>query len=403
MALLDEGRRQVERGGRLRHAALLVGERDDLGLAGHGETPRVGWENHRPPIRVAAAFSCPAPTTRGTAPATMGGAMKWLPPRGRVLPDRPDPRRDGELPREPRGPVAAVLLRARRRDRARARGAHAGCAGRLRRRARVDAADRGGHGPGADQRAADPGDHGADDGPAAGPRRAAADRVRRLPRAAARPLRGHARGLHLRDPRRARRVHRLLRDADRLAGDRPPGRGRGRRGHGGGPGAVGDLLQRGPGRRVPARARRLAGDRGGGRTRGPGGGGARRPPPLRPARGRRRRAARDRDPALRHRVVAAARGHRVARPRLAAVAPGQQRVQARARARRAARVRRADGRPAERRRAGAHPAPGAARRPARGGRDVDARRRGRPRAARDVPARAAPPAGAPVGARGRPS
>ena len=36
----------------------------------------------------------------------------------------------------------------------------------------------------------------------------------------------------------------------------------------------------------------------------------------------------------------------------------------------------------------AHPAPGAARRAARGGRDVDARRRGRPRAARDVPARA---------------
>src|SRR5215217_2732372 len=35
MALLREGRREVQRGGGLRDAALLVGECDDLGLAGH--------------------------------------------------------------------------------------------------------------------------------------------------------------------------------------------------------------------------------------------------------------------------------------------------------------------------------------------------------------------------------
>src|SRR4051794_36657068 len=36
MALLREGRRKIQRGGRLGDAALLVGERDDLGLAaGH--------------------------------------------------------------------------------------------------------------------------------------------------------------------------------------------------------------------------------------------------------------------------------------------------------------------------------------------------------------------------------
>ena len=102
-------------------------------------------------------------------------------------------------------------------------GAAARRAHRLRRRARVDAADRRGDGPRADQRAAHAGDHRADDGPAAGARRPAADRVPRLPRAAARPLRGAARRVHLRDPRRAGRVHRLLRDA------RPAGSGSCRR------------------------------------------------------------------------------------------------------------------------------------------------------------------------------
>ena len=96
----------------------------------------------------------------------------------------------------------------------------------LRRGARLDAPDRRRHGPGADQRAADPGDHRADDGPAAGPRRAGGDRVPRLPGAAARPLRRPARRVHLRDPRRAGRVHRLLREADGLAGHRAAGPGR---------------------------------------------------------------------------------------------------------------------------------------------------------------------------------
>src|SRR5829696_8392374 len=99
--------------------------------------------------------------------------------------NRAGPCRHRLLPRQPRGAVAAVLLRARRRDRARALRVPAGSARGLRHRARLDAADRRGDGAGADQRAPDPGDHGADDGPAAGPRRAGRDRVPRLPRAAA--------------------------------------------------------------------------------------------------------------------------------------------------------------------------------------------------------------------------
>ena len=48
MALLSEGRRKVQRGGGLRDAALLVGERDHLGLAGHvvlrsGSGNPIGW------------------------------------------------------------------------------------------------------------------------------------------------------------------------------------------------------------------------------------------------------------------------------------------------------------------------------------------------------------------------
>src|SRR5829696_8891590 len=117
--------------------------------------------------------------------------------------DRLDPRRDSVVPRQPGGAVAAVLLRARRRDRARALRGRARRAQRLRCGARVDAADRRGDGAGARQRAADAGDHGADDGAAAGARRTRVARVPRLPRAAARALRGAARRFHLRDPRRA--------------------------------------------------------------------------------------------------------------------------------------------------------------------------------------------------------
>ena len=85
-------------------------------------------------------------------------------------------RRDRLLPRQPRGAVAAVLLRARRRHGARALGAAARRAHRLRHGARLDAADRRGDGPRARQRAAHAGDHRADDGPAAGARRAVARR-----------------------------------------------------------------------------------------------------------------------------------------------------------------------------------------------------------------------------------
>ena len=176
MALLDEGRRQVERGGRLRHAALLVGEGDDLGLAGHGETPRVGWENHRPRFAPARAFSCPRATMGGGAseatrrlgsPASRSASPMSRPCRSwRAAPRR----RCSSSSRS----AAGSRSRARRHAR-RARG--------LRRRARRDAADGRRDGPGARQRAAHPGDHGADDGPAAGARRAGvADRVPRLPR-----------------------------------------------------------------------------------------------------------------------------------------------------------------------------------------------------------------------------
>ncbi len=59
VALLGERRREVERRGRLGDAALLVGEGDDLGLAGHVGAPITVGGTHRPiAVRARAAFSC---------------------------------------------------------------------------------------------------------------------------------------------------------------------------------------------------------------------------------------------------------------------------------------------------------------------------------------------------------
>ena len=310
VALLDEGRRQVERGGRLRHAALLVGEGDDLGLAGHGETPRVGGRTIGPRFRARAAFSCRA-VTMEPCPVRERSGLETRGRRQEARPGRPafaTSGAAGSAATTGLAHVATVSFLASRAApslqfffalgggialaRAAAqRGARSGYGAALASMLQTVAV----MGPARDQRAAHAGDHRADDGPAAGARRAAADRVPRLPGAAARPLHGAARRVHLRDPRRAGRVHGLLRDAHGLAGDRPPGRDGGARGDGGGAGPVGDLLQRDPGGRLPARARRLAARRDAAPSRAPArrGGGRARLGPLRPARDRARRAARD--------------------------------------------------------------------------------------------------------------
>ena len=381
VALLDEGRREVERGGGLRHAALLVGEGDDLGLAGHGETPRVGWENHRPPIRA-----------RGRSPAARHNGMRGrLPSRTSrsARPARPHagprPRRDRLVPGQPRGArrcSSSSRSAAGSRSRASAprRGARTGYGTALAAMLQTVAV----MGP---ARINAPLTQ-AITAPMMGRLQArgarAADRVPRLPGAAARALRRPAGRVHLRDPRRDRRVHRLLRDAHGLARDRA------RRAPtaalavtAAGQIAVGDLLQRDPGRRLPARARRLAA-----RRRRPGDADA-APAPSRPSAARAASTrARSCSPRCSPRALLLAStswalllgvtawlipAWLLSRPDHDAVPLGLA-------ARRPARVRRADRRAAERRRARADAAarrcarccwsrsrPGCARRPARAG------------------------------------
>ena len=218
-------------------------------------------------------------------------------------------------------------------------------------------------GPARDQRAAHPGDHRADDGPAAGPRRA-----RRGPSSLA------CLGLRL--------VHyavaaarssstSILGGLDAFTGSYETLTGwLGFVPQGAAPRrvavtAVGqllwaDLLQHGPGRRLPARAAATGRRRAARRARRAAGGGGRtsaQPARFDPRAVARRRAARDRAAAQRHRVAAAARRHRVARPGLAALARRQRRGAARRSALAALlAVRRAHRRPAQRRRARAHAA-----------------------------------------------
>src|SRR5689334_6252494 len=109
-----------------------------LGSGGRTIGPRFATAVRSPPQWRDSAFACQA---RCSSLALAFGDGTGL-------------RRHGVLPREPGRALAAVLLRARRRDRARALSHAGGRADRLRDGARLDAPDRRRDGPGAVERAA---------------------------------------------------------------------------------------------------------------------------------------------------------------------------------------------------------------------------------------------------------
>ena len=129
--LLGEGGREVQRRRRLGHAALLVGERDDLGLSFHGGSDTRLLESLPVGIRMAGVDSCMGTTIPAWPPATSHDGPR-LPP-GRQAGDRHAGRgrrrQDDDLGR------AGARARDARRE-GRGRDDRSGAAARLRARAR---------------------------------------------------------------------------------------------------------------------------------------------------------------------------------------------------------------------------------------------------------------------------
>ena len=103
VALLREGDSEVQGGGGLGHAALLVGEGDDLGRGpAHGEAPmRVGETHWLPVIRNHRGYSfradTPACRLRWPRPARQAAGLRHR--QGRRRASRPSPPRSGSRPR----------------------------------------------------------------------------------------------------------------------------------------------------------------------------------------------------------------------------------------------------------------------------------------------------------------
>ena len=143
MALLGEGRGEVQRGGGLGDAALLVGERDDLGLRGFGVTAdsdlsgcsagtAAGLRSKRPiAVRIrtggsdsfCCGYCCGPPDARASStsgcsssPARAAWARRPSPPRS-ASPPRARAAHDGLRGRAPGAHVAGVPARGRRLQR----------------------------------------------------------------------------------------------------------------------------------------------------------------------------------------------------------------------------------------------------------------------------------------------